>query len=540
MSFNVNWNTLETDSLRSWTIELLTDALNSGKRPNVLASDITIKDLNFGKVAPKFEILEIGELDKDRFRSIFKINYSGDFHLTLHTKVQANPLKIYGDNSLEREMSSDSPFVTPDFLLSTDPFNLPLDLKLSDLKILGIGIIVYSKTKGLTLVFRNDPLDSIKVSSTFDSVQVLANFLQKQIETQIRDLFRETLPTLIHKFSLKYTSPFNNNDFIDNLKDHLKDQANSYSLDTLELGSVSANNLSKLARLYSSRETLDLKIPKLKRVVQRNHLEKFNKNLFPNLVNSLYSNLDLPSSACVNPNSNSIPAELIVDNDFKQVDKILREISTIQSQSFKSASNDHRRAKRRTIKLGKSKKSADADANVSAINLSTMSNVSAANLSTEFDTTEVLSDTSTVLEETTVMHHPTPVKSDARPVLRSRYSGDKYTISCPSPLNSSSSFVGSVGLGNSYYNFGTGHSILASPLRRELIASVASEEKKVAVKKSHNRIDIDQINEKLQREMKAYKDARSASQLRREKADAPEAAFEMPPPPYHQLARARV
>ncbi|KAM9889403.1 hypothetical protein OXX69_012851, partial [Metschnikowia pulcherrima] len=71
MSFNVNWDTLETDALRDWTTELLTGALNSGTRPNILASDITIKDLNFGKIAPEFEILEIGELDKDRFRGIF-------------------------------------------------------------------------------------------------------------------------------------------------------------------------------------------------------------------------------------------------------------------------------------------------------------------------------------------------------------------------------------------------------------------------------------------------------------------------------------
>ena len=59
---------------------------------------------------------------------------------------------------------------------------LSLDLKLSDIKINGIGIIVFSKSKGLTLVFRNDPLDSIKVSSTFDTVQVLANFYKNKLK----------------------------------------------------------------------------------------------------------------------------------------------------------------------------------------------------------------------------------------------------------------------------------------------------------------------------------------------------------------------
>ena len=104
--------------------------------------------------------------------------------------------------------------------MSNEQFAIPLDLKLSDIKINGIGIIVFSKSKGLTLVFRNDPLDSIKVSSTFDTVQVLANFT-KQIENQIRDLFRETLPTLIHQLSLKYLSLDNN---INEIKSKLSQQ----------------------------------------------------------------------------------------------------------------------------------------------------------------------------------------------------------------------------------------------------------------------------------------------------------------------------
>lgn len=522
MSFNVNWNSLESDSFRDWTIELLTDALNSGKRPNVLASEISIKDLNFGKIAPDFEILEIGELDKDRFRSIFKINYNGDFHLTLHTKVQANPLKIYSDNSLENEISQDSPFITPDFLQSTDAFNIPLDLKLSDIKLSGIGIIVFSKTKGLTLVFRNDPLDSIKVSSTFDTVQVLANFLQKQIENQIRDLFRETMPTLIHKFSLKYCSSLNSNDFMNNLKDHLKDQTNVNSLDTLELESVSPASLSRLAKLYGSRETLNLRIPKFKRIVQRNNLEKFNKSMFPNLANSLYSNLNLTTSASVSPNSNSIPAELIVDNDFKQVDNILREISSIQDKSFRSGNNDARRAKRRTIKLGKKTK-----ANV---------NESADSTALEVDV-DALSDTSTIREEfVSVIHHPTPVKKrpGMQPIIH------ETAPTSQSPLSSSSSFVGSVGLGNSYFHLANSHGISASPLRKDVITSVGpAEEKKVKVKKSHNRIDIGKINEKLNLHMSLYDGLHTVSRTK-EKAHQPETVFEMPPPPYHQLSRAAV
>lgn len=514
MSFNVNWNSLESESLRGWTIDILTGALNSGRRPNTLALGISIKDLNFGKVAPNFEILEIGELDKDRFRGIFKITYSGDFHLTLHTQVQANPLKIHSDNSVEREISEEN-FITPRFL-SNDAFNLPLDLKLSDLKILGIGIIVFSKTKGLTLVFRNDPLDSINVSSTFDDVHVLANFLQKQIEHQIRDLFRETLPTLIHQFSLKYTSSLANNDFINNLKDHLKDLAQNPVVDSADFESVAPETISKTAKLYGSRQTLDLRIPGFKRVVQRNHLEKFNKHVSPNLAHSLYSNLKLSVNGAVTQHNNSIPVDLLEKGDFRRKDEILREISTIQSQSFYSGNSG--RAKRRTIKLGRKKQNLAKE----EIAEETSKTLEPAPLGTEGLASTYISacssgvgeipETSTEPEipiEPQQIFHPTPIKKN--PVDRLATSTGR-----PSPLSHNSSFVGSVGLGNSLFAR-SAPAISASPLRKEPVPKP---------KKSLNRIDIEKINHKLQLQL----------DLQGEKTDK-QSIYSEAPPPYYQGVR---
>lgn len=193
MSFILNWDNLDQEALNSYARELLTTALNSGTSL-ILSSAISIKDLQFGSTPPSFELLEIGDLDSDKFRGIFKIDYSGDFSLVLSTMVQANPLNLYNSPS----------FVSPGFALADASLDIPLDLSLSSIRLSGIGIIVFSSTKGLTLVFRNDPLTNITVSSTFDTVHVLATFLQNQIESQIRDLFRETLPTLIHQLSRKY------------------------------------------------------------------------------------------------------------------------------------------------------------------------------------------------------------------------------------------------------------------------------------------------------------------------------------------------
>lgn len=519
MSVNLNWSSLESDSLSSWTKDVLAGALNSGKRSNVLALDISIKDLNFGKVAPDFEILEIGELEKDRFRGIFKVTYSGDFHLTLHTQVQANQLKIYSDNSQESEISEES-FITPRFLLSKDSFNIPLDLKLSDLRFLGIVIVVFSKTKGLTLVFRNDPLDSIKVNSTFDSFQFLAKFLQKQIEKLMRNLFRESLPTLIHQFSLKYTSSFPNNDFMNNLKDHLKDSTPVTAPEVADFESVNPATVRKLAKIYSSRQTLDLHVSRFKRVVQRNHLEKFNKHLSPSLTQCLSSSLQLTASGKSDQQANSIPVEILESGDYWQRDATLREISSIQSKSFYAANCG--KAKRRTIKIRKKKtepvqsETGSAQENGFSVTTSETERIPASN---EIENKHKKENLSVISENPGIptyqpvirMHHPMPVK-------RVQVTDRLHCNSHPSPLSHNSSFVGSVGLGNSVFTR-PGPAISASPLKKEAMPHTKVEE-------FFSRFDVEQINHRLQLQLNLLCDKNGKDPI-----------YTEAPPPYYQGTR---
>lgn len=496
MSFNVDWNLLETESMSEWTKELLSETLNSGKRPNILASNIEIKDLNFGKIPPTFELLEIGELEKDRFRGIFKIKYDGDAHITLHTKVQANPLKIYSDNLVELEhfvngSEAADNFISPEFLLSNSEFSLPLDLKLSDIKISGIGIIVFSKTKGLTLVFRNDPLDSIKVSSTFDMVQVLANFLQKQIESQIRELFRETLPTVLHKLSLKYITS-NTDDFFNSLNlNDFASLAHAEDLNLFDIDHYSARNLQRNLKLFNSRETLNLHIPKLKNVIQRSNLQKFNKKLSPNLLTSL-NLLDVKDQArLIDSNgTNGIPINVLTDKDYNEVQTILKNISDIQSNIYyQKNNNNYTKPKRRTIKLNKSKKSQVAEQMSPASSVATATSISnidgvmsksvsmsssvsgsptineyksqnsSMSSTIEDEDTTVLnsmspdnSDTQTLIDEEEIMVRPRPMRANGgKPIhSHSHFHRDFHNTS---PNNSNSSLLSGVGIGNNYFNF---------------------------------------------------------------------------------------
>lgn len=84
---------------------------------------------------------------------------------------------------------------------------IPLSITLSEIKLSAFIILVFSKQKGLTLVFRNDPLESLKVSSTFDSIQFVREYLQRTIEQQLRNLMMDELPAIIHRLSLELWCP---------------------------------------------------------------------------------------------------------------------------------------------------------------------------------------------------------------------------------------------------------------------------------------------------------------------------------------------
>lgn len=178
---------------------MLTTALNKSPKPPIIVDDIIVTELNLGSTPPELEILEIGDLAEDRFRGIFKMSYTGDAFLTLKTKVQANPLNTY--------LSTKPSFASPQPLAAASGLTIPLQITLSDIRLSGFVILVFSKQKGLTLVFRNDPLESLKVSSTFDSIPFVRDYLQKEIEGQLRILFMEDLPAIIHRLSLRLWSP---------------------------------------------------------------------------------------------------------------------------------------------------------------------------------------------------------------------------------------------------------------------------------------------------------------------------------------------
>lgn len=171
---------------------------------------------------------------------------------------------------------------------------IPVAITLSEIKLSAFIILVFSKQKGLTIVFRNDPLESLKVSSTFDSIQFVRDYLQRTIEQQLRNLMMDELPAIIHRLSLQFWCADQAQKGTETPKEDLDDQGmdpfssppedpvdsngnlldlNAISELTLHGGELqylfSQKNLLRLAALTDSHRTLSLFTPGIRDVVFR-------------------------------------------------------------------------------------------------------------------------------------------------------------------------------------------------------------------------------------------------------------------------------
>ncbi|KAI9292307.1 hypothetical protein K502DRAFT_281269, partial [Neoconidiobolus thromboides FSU 785] len=193
MAFNFKWSDFPQEFYDK-AQDMLTSALNKGTRPAMVADKIVVKELNFGTIAPELEILEIGELSEDKFKGILKLTYNGDAFIELTTKLQVNPVIINSEVSLQARRG---------ILAAHQPLIMPMLLKLSQLKLRGIITLSLSKSTGIALSFKNDPLVGVEISSSFDDLEPIRSFLQSQIETKLRNVLIDDLPQLFYSLSDK-------------------------------------------------------------------------------------------------------------------------------------------------------------------------------------------------------------------------------------------------------------------------------------------------------------------------------------------------
>ena len=149
-------------------------------------------------------------------------------------------------------------------------------------------------------MFRNDPLESLKVSSTFDAIPFVREYLQKEIEGQLRTLLMDEVPVIIHRLSLRLWVPEYRENEDEELARNLQDSTTGEKpvdplasppqdpvdssgniLDASQIASLSLDsgpemhalfsqkNLLRLSALTDSHRTLSLFTPGIRDVVFR-------------------------------------------------------------------------------------------------------------------------------------------------------------------------------------------------------------------------------------------------------------------------------
>ncbi|BFZ56936.1 NADH dehydrogenase 1 alpha subcomplex subunit 13 ndufa13/GRIM19 [Savitreella phatthalungensis] len=192
MAFSFSWNNFSRGFVEN-AEALLTSALNKGPKPAIICDVIAVEELRMGSTAPELELVELGEIGEEEFRGTFRLKYAGDAHLVIRTKVQANPLLGRTTHAL--------PFSPVQMVAADAPLTVPMFLRLSDMQLDGSVILLFTAGGGLSMVFRNDPLRHVLVTSTFDSIAAIRTFLQSQIERKLRQLICDELPSIVQQLS---------------------------------------------------------------------------------------------------------------------------------------------------------------------------------------------------------------------------------------------------------------------------------------------------------------------------------------------------
>ncbi|KAH9015091.1 hypothetical protein EDB85DRAFT_2135444 [Lactarius pseudohatsudake] len=160
MSFPFQWPRF-SDQFHTDAIEILNAALNKGPKPPVIADNIEVVELEMGTQPPELEIRDIGDLTTEQFRGIFRLTYAGDAYIVLSTrsKVQPDIHIMTGSRGM---------------LAAKQALMVPMLLRLSHFRLCSYVVLIVSKQKGITLVFKTDPLQNVDINSTFDSMAVKA------------------------------------------------------------------------------------------------------------------------------------------------------------------------------------------------------------------------------------------------------------------------------------------------------------------------------------------------------------------------------
>lgn len=191
MSFQFNWPEFSEELKQSLALQI-EEAINEAAIPSTIIGKIAVTVFEPGTKAPELEFLEISELNLETARATLRLAYDGDARMTIQLQVQANPLHF---------LTGQDDLVPGRVVAAGDSFIVPMELTISKLRLNTIIVLNVNRLQGVTVTFRNDPLECMEVSSSFDGIA--KGFIQEELERRVREALRTTVPQIVHEQTKK-------------------------------------------------------------------------------------------------------------------------------------------------------------------------------------------------------------------------------------------------------------------------------------------------------------------------------------------------
>lgn len=201
------------------------------------------------------EIVRVEEMSNASLILLLKVQYDGDFSMTLKTKAQINPLYASQDPQDDPEETSlrhcssqageNRPFIVPVQLsVSQVEFDANVLVKMNLQK--GFIEMGYCDFKnGVAVEQKAEPFFQLAVNSTFDDVPVIKKYLHSLVEEKIKQFLHIDLPELVHSLSVEKMRPIDVDGWLQHLfSNEEPDLGEARSSDNVH--SVDCNNAQSL------------------------------------------------------------------------------------------------------------------------------------------------------------------------------------------------------------------------------------------------------------------------------------------------------
>ncbi|CEP24104.1 hypothetical protein BN1211_4821 [Cyberlindnera jadinii] len=134
------------------------------------------------------KLLDIVELTEERFKGLFKFEYSGELKVVLRSNIEINAINLidYDD------------FTKPHYVLANCSTVLPVDFTIDKLR-LDLLFTVVTKGDNVTVVFNDEPMVDLEIHTTID--ELLDDDLFEMLKTDalniVTEYLKQDLPGMI-------------------------------------------------------------------------------------------------------------------------------------------------------------------------------------------------------------------------------------------------------------------------------------------------------------------------------------------------------